>query len=114
MTLSQLADLGEFIGGIAVLATLIYLALQLRQNTKQLEQNGVAARLTAYHQANEQSWLAVLAIAQDSELSDIVARGLADPASLDAKGTDALQPGEWTAPVRRREYPCAVRARPDR
>jgi len=34
MTLSQLADLGELIGGIAVVASLVYLALQVRQNTR--------------------------------------------------------------------------------
>ena len=31
MDLSELANLGEFIGGIAVLVTLIYLAVQVRQ-----------------------------------------------------------------------------------
>ncbi len=31
MDLTQLANLGEFIGGVAVLVTLIYLTLQLRQ-----------------------------------------------------------------------------------
>jgi len=34
MTLSQLADLGELLGGIAVVASLVYLALQIRQNTR--------------------------------------------------------------------------------
>lgn len=34
MTLTQLADVGELLGGIAVVASLIYLALQIRQNTK--------------------------------------------------------------------------------
>ena len=33
MTLEQLANLGELIGGIAVVASLIYLAIQIRQNT---------------------------------------------------------------------------------
>ena len=33
MTLEQLANLGELIGGIAVVASLIYLAIQVRQNT---------------------------------------------------------------------------------
>ena len=33
MDLTQLANLGEFIGGVAVLVTLIYLALQVRQST---------------------------------------------------------------------------------
>lgn len=34
MTLSQLADLGELVGGIAVVASLVYLAVQIRQNTR--------------------------------------------------------------------------------
>jgi hypothetical protein len=32
--LTQLANLGEFIGGVAVLVTLVYLAVQVRQNTR--------------------------------------------------------------------------------
>ncbi len=35
MDLTRLANLGEFIGGVAVLVTLVYLALQVRQNTRQ-------------------------------------------------------------------------------
>lgn len=34
MTLANLANIGEFIGGIAVIVSLIYVALQIRQNTK--------------------------------------------------------------------------------
>lgn len=34
MTLSQLADIGELLGGIAVVASLVYLGLQIRQNTR--------------------------------------------------------------------------------
>ncbi len=37
MDLTQLANLGEFIGGVAVLVTLIYLALQVRQGTQAAE-----------------------------------------------------------------------------
>jgi hypothetical protein len=33
MSLAQLANLGEFVGGLAVLVTLIYLAVQVRQST---------------------------------------------------------------------------------
>ena len=36
MELNQLANLGEFIGGIAVLITLIYLSVQVKQGTKAL------------------------------------------------------------------------------
>ncbi len=34
MDLTQLANLGEFIGGVAVLVTLIYLAVQMRQSNR--------------------------------------------------------------------------------
>ncbi len=33
MDLTQLANLGELIGGVAVIASLLYLAFQVRQNT---------------------------------------------------------------------------------
>jgi hypothetical protein len=39
MTITQLGALGEFIGSIAVLLTLIYLAVQIRQNTRSLDEN---------------------------------------------------------------------------
>ena len=34
MTLSDLADVGELLGGVAVVVSLVYLALQIRQNTR--------------------------------------------------------------------------------
>jgi len=48
MSLSDLASIGSFISGIAVLASLVYLSLQIRQNTKHsqaLIQQGRAARI---------------------------------------------------------------------
>ena len=33
MTIQDLGAVGEFIGGVAVLVTLIYLAVQIKQNT---------------------------------------------------------------------------------
>ncbi len=49
MDLNQLADLGDFIGGAAVLVTLVYLAVQMRQTTRQ-----GAATLTYMFQAEFQ------------------------------------------------------------
>jgi len=49
MDLTQLANLGEFIGGVAVLVTLIYLALQVRHTGKQLDdQNLMGFYQTVY------------------------------------------------------------------
>lgn len=40
MDLTQLANLGEFISGVAVLVTLIYLAVRLRQGNELLPTYG--------------------------------------------------------------------------
>ena len=39
MTLDQLANLGEFLGGFAVIASLVYLGMQIRQGNRQVQQN---------------------------------------------------------------------------
>ncbi len=41
MNLESLGNIGEFIGGIAVIVTLTYLAFQVRQGTKTLRANSV-------------------------------------------------------------------------
>ena len=45
MDLQSLANLGEFIGGAAVLVTLGYLALQIRQNTQSIRTENYARAL---------------------------------------------------------------------
>ena len=53
MMLEALGNLGDFIGGLAVIATLLYLATQVRQNTQLLRANALAtgseARLSFNH-----------------------------------------------------------------
>src|SRR5215471_4269187 len=49
MSLSDLASLGSFVSGVAILVSLIYVALQLRQSAKHqraLMHQGYAARVT--------------------------------------------------------------------
>ena len=64
MTLQDLGNLGEFIGAIAVVISLVYLAAQIRQNTRALHSS-------SYAQSAEQLWLFNLAIAQDGDLARI-------------------------------------------
>ena len=45
--LEALGSLGDFIGGLAVIATLLYLAIQVRQNTQLLRANTLAATAAA-------------------------------------------------------------------
>ena len=47
-TIQDLGAIGEFVGAIGVVPTLIYLAYQIRQNTFQLEQNTLTARAAAF------------------------------------------------------------------
>ncbi len=41
MNWEAIGAVGEWIGGVAVLATLLYLAIQIKQNTKQLKSNSL-------------------------------------------------------------------------
>ncbi len=45
MLFETLGNLGDFIGGIAVVITLIYLSYQIRQNTKEVRNNAIQALL---------------------------------------------------------------------
>lgn len=47
MTMQDWGALGDMIGGIAVVASLVYLAIQIRQNTQQIARGVEAAKLGA-------------------------------------------------------------------
>ena len=46
--LEALGNLGDFVGGLAVVVTLAYLAVQVRQNTRQLERTGAMSKAATY------------------------------------------------------------------
>jgi hypothetical protein len=74
MNLSDLASLGSFVSGIAVLVSLVYLALQVRQATKHARAQIAQNRITRTVDANFRQ--------TDGELSDIAGRGRMGDASL--------------------------------
>jgi hypothetical protein len=78
MTLNDLANLGQIIGALAVVISLIYVALQIRQNTNAIR--SATAQTVHEHFAN---WYHL--IAADAELAQIAANGLRDYASLSEK-----------------------------
>lgn len=55
MTLQDLGNIGEFLGSIGVIVTLIYLAIQIRQNTKAVRASSAAE--SQYVFANTNEWL---------------------------------------------------------
>jgi hypothetical protein len=75
MNLNDLANLGQIIGAVAVVVSLIYVALQIRQNTNAVR--SAAAQVVNEHFA---SWYHLLAA--DAELSQVVVNGLRDYTSL--------------------------------
>lgn len=86
LDITTLAAWGEFIGGIAVVVSLIYLASQIRQNSKLLRASTASASVSG---VNDQSSL----IVQDPEVARIFWDGLEDRSSLsesDRRRFDAL------------------------
>ena len=75
MTLEDLGNLGDFVGGLAVIATLIYLAVQIRQNSRMLRSSG--------EQTTRSDSTATIALAaQSPENAAVYRKGLADPGAL--------------------------------
>jgi hypothetical protein len=54
MNLQDLANIGELLGGLAILVSLIYLVLSIRQNTRQLRENLKSLQRTETRAAYEQ------------------------------------------------------------
>ncbi len=77
MTLEQTANLAEIFGVFAIVVSLIYLTLQVRQNTRTTRLETVQAINTEFN-----SWLDM--VASNRELAEIYHRGMFDLQSLDA------------------------------
>ena len=75
MTIADLGSLGEFISSIVVLATLIYLALQVRQNI-------YATRAASHHTITDAINQLNLRLAGDEEIALIWKSGMEDRAAL--------------------------------
>jgi hypothetical protein len=69
MTLSDLGDLGDFLGGIGVFATLVYLAIQVRRNTMAVRSTSLDSAYAAHMEFQRTVW-------SDSELNKLWFDGL--------------------------------------
>lgn len=85
--LEALGNLGDFLGGIAVLVTLGYLAVQMRHNTRIIRESAQLAR--AHALASNEARATLLAIAQHGDLARVFREGLISYESL--KGEDRLR-----------------------
>lgn len=73
--LEDLGNIGDFLGGITVIVTLLYLAYQVRQNTK------------STHSASYQAIVSTMStfsreVAYENERSEIFSRGMMEPEEL--------------------------------
>ncbi len=76
MTIQDLGSIGEFVAALATLATLLYLAVQIRANT-------ITVRSQARRGSVANTLAASAAIGSNREAASIFRRGLADFRSLD-------------------------------
>ena len=77
MNWEAIAAIGQIIGAIAVVATLFYLAVEIRQNSRIVEENSRQLRLGEVD-ATLQSFARYRALLAEPELADIYRRGSAD------------------------------------
>jgi hypothetical protein len=81
LNFETLGNIGEFVGAVAVVASLIYLATQMRQNS-------LLVRASAYQTASDWTLAALTQIAGNTETARIFSQGLVDPRELtDAERT---------------------------
>jgi hypothetical protein len=76
MTLESLANLGEFVGAIGVLLSLVYLAVQIRQNTRTVRSSTHQAWVSATAEVN-------MLLPQSPEFTRVYRAGSQDPTSLE-------------------------------
>ena len=76
MSISDLGSLGEFVSSVAVLVTLVYLAIQIRQNTH-------ATRATSHHAITEALNELNFTLATNDSAANIWQSGMKDRAALD-------------------------------
>lgn len=89
MTLQDLGSLGEFVGAIAIVVSFVYLAMQIRSNTRQVEENTRSMRVGQLD-ATLQSFSHFREyLITNSETAELWQRGLADRSSL--KGQERLR-----------------------
>ena len=82
MSLEDLGNIGEFVGAIAVVASLVYLALQIRQNTSQLNQNTDVVRANAELDNARLAAEFNAHLAENSELSELWRLGTSQSENL--------------------------------
>jgi hypothetical protein len=83
MNWEAISTVGDVIGAAAVIVTLIYLAFQMRQNTRAIQ--GSTLDSVTQVQQNELRWA--------SDISDVFSKAIENPSGLDS--SEAWKMSEW-------------------
>jgi hypothetical protein len=78
----DLGSIGELISAIAVVISLVYLASQIRQNTRQIDENTKAAQAAAFDSSISQTFVARQMIIENEDVAGIYLKGGSDPEAL--------------------------------
>ncbi len=84
MNIMELGAIGELVGGVAVIGSLIYVGLQVRQNTR-------AVRADNRESMSGRTIDILMKVAGDADTARIFRAGMNDPATLDGDSTLRLQ-----------------------
>ena len=95
MTILELGALGEFLGAIGVIATLVYLAVQVRQNTRSLEASQRLALAQTY-QMRSDALQNMLVQAASSEIGGIICKLTQAGYPENLAALEELTPEEWS------------------
>ena len=82
MNWQDLGSIGEMISAIAVVVSLVYVAFQIRQNTRQIDQNTKAVQAAAFDSSITHTMTARQAIFSNEDVTRIYLQGAHDPDSL--------------------------------
>jgi hypothetical protein len=82
MNWDAIGAIGEIIGAIAVVVSLIYLALQVRQNTQQISLSLESSKLAAFEQNVEAGNRAREILITDPSIAELFLEGLKDYRSM--------------------------------
>ncbi len=74
MTIIELGALGEFLGSIAVLATLVYLAMQIRQNTHAMDEGRKLAIAQTYQMRSDALQMMLVQAADSEHIGPLITK----------------------------------------
>ena len=94
MSFEQISYLAQIVASVAVVASLIFVALQIKQNTAALQRNE--------HNSTMEQWTVIrMAIAKHRDIAELMTAGLHGESSLDAADQlrleQMLQENAWAA-----------------